>query len=151
MKNKIDCYGASVSMRISEAQIQWERFNAMLVINTIFIGLIGFSFGKDFIVPTPIKEFLPLFGIFLCVLWFKVTRRGFMWTQFWTETARKIEEKDVDKNQIRPFNDGLIHKIENKTLLNTSISSYLIIAIFALIYFALLLITISTFLNNLCI
>ena len=102
-------YKTSVNMRISEAQIQWERFNAMLVINTIFIGLIGFTFSNDFKIPIIIQKFIPLIGIFLCILWYRMTARGFMWTRFWTKEARKIEEKYCIKNQIKPFVDGKKH------------------------------------------
>lgn len=151
MKNKIDCYGACVNMRVSEAQIQWERFNAMLVINTIFIGLIGFTFSKDFNVPSPIKELLPLLGILLSILWYKVTKRGFMWTKFWTDEAREIEKENMSENKIRPFNEGLIHKIDNKAFLNTEWSSYFIIFIFLFLYLILFINNIILLINRFCV
>lgn len=51
-------YDICVNMRIAESQIQWERYNAILVVNTIFIGLIGFTFSKEFNVPVLVKQLL---------------------------------------------------------------------------------------------
>lgn len=48
MKNQSVQYNAAVNMRIAEAQIQWDRYSAMLVVNTIFIGFIGFTFSSEF-------------------------------------------------------------------------------------------------------
>lgn len=34
-------YAASVSLKDSESQIQWSRFNVLLLINTVFLGFYG--------------------------------------------------------------------------------------------------------------
>lgn len=60
-----------------------------------------------------------------------------MWAKFWTEEARKIEEKtETPQNRrlIQPFIDGNKYKSENNVLINTHLASYLIIIIFMLVY-----------------
>lgn len=143
MKNNLSAeYEASVSMRISESQIQWERYNAMLVVNTIVMGLIGLT-SDDFKIPFFIKQILPIIGILLCFLWSQMTKRGFMWTRFWTEEARKIEDITKDDNLIKPFNDGLMHKSYNESFFNTQLSSQVIIGIFIILY-------LTIFIWNIC-
>ena len=137
-------------MRIAESQIQWERYNAILVVNTIFLALIGFTFNSNSVVPIVVKQILPPLGIILCWLWFQVTKRGFMWTKFWTDLARTIEEKNGEKNQINPFMEGLIHKAKNETIINTQIASYLIIYIFISIYTVIFINNIIPYICCLC-
>lgn len=143
MKNNLNAeYEASISMRISESQIQWERYNSMLVVNTIVIGLIGFT-GGEFRIPLLVKQTLPVIGILLCLLWSQMTKRGFMWTRFWTEEARKIEDITIVDNLIKPFNDGLMHKAYNESFFNTQRSSQVIIWIFIIFY-------LTIFIWNIC-
>lgn len=44
-------YSSVLDLKNSEGEIQWNRYNAMLVVNTIFIGFIGFTYNKDFSFP----------------------------------------------------------------------------------------------------
>ncbi len=126
-------------MRIAESQVQWERFNAMLVVNTILIGLIGFASRQDSNIPTIIQIlFLPM-SIFICILWMKMTSRGFMWTKYWTDKARKIEEEYGDKMLVKPFIEGRKHKCDNEVVFNTQRSSELIIKIFIVLYASILI------------
>ncbi len=126
-------YEISVNMRISESQIQWERFNAMLVINTILIGFIGFTYSTEFKIPIFIQLFLSPMGIVLSLLWMRMTNRGFMWTKFWTDEARIIEEKNKEQI-IKPFKEGKIHKETNEVLVNTQLASKIIIYMFIVFY-----------------
>ena len=143
-------YDVCVNMRIAESEIQWERYNAMLVVNTIFIALIGLTFNPESVVPILVKQILPPMGIVLCLLWFQMTKRGFMWTKFWTDLARIIEEKYGNKNQINPFIEGLIHKAKNKTVINTKNASYFIICIFIGIYLIIFINNIIPYICCLC-
>ena len=131
-------YEACVNMRIAEGQIQWERYNAMLVINTIFMGFVGFTFSKEFNIPNLIKLTLPFLGILLCLLWLQMTQRGFMWVIFWTNKAREIEIFSGDKNSVRPFADGKKYKESHETTINTRFASYSIIAMFIGLYLLIL-------------
>jgi len=148
--NLVSEYEACVSMRIAESQIQWERYNAMLVVNTIFIGLIGFTFSSDFNFPILVKQVLSPLGIVLCLLWFQMTKRGFMWTKFWTDLARTIEEEHEIKNQINPFVEGLIHKSRHETILKTANASYLVIFIFVSIYLIIFANNMTSYIYDLC-
>lgn len=137
-------------MRIAESQIQWERYNAMLVVNTIFMTLIGLTLNPNSNVPILVKQILPPLGIILCLLWLQMTKRGFMWTKFWTDLARTIEDKHGHKNQINPFVEGLIHKIKNEAFINTKIASFIVIWIFIVIYLITLIDNIFPYLCNIC-
>lgn len=151
MKNSLKSeYEACINMRIAESQIQWERYNAMLVINTIFIGLVGFTYSTDFEIPLIIKQILSPLGIILCLLWLQMTKRGFMWTTFWTEKAREIEEKYGNKQQINPFIEGKKHKDANEVTFNTRMSSYSIIVMFIIIYLLIFINNILPYICDLC-
>lgn len=119
-KDSDSVYQSAVNMRIAESQIQWARYSAILVVNTIFIGLLGFTYSKEFAIPIIIQQLLPLLGIVLCLLWFRMTKRGFMWVKFWTDMAREIEEKGGDRNRLKPFVKGLKHKNSSEVIINTS-------------------------------
>lgn len=149
-------YTAAIALKCSEGEIQWNRYNAMLIVNTIFIGLIGFTFGKDINISQIVRFifwFTPIFGLLICESWYKMTERGFKWTQFWMEESNKIEQQF--EGQIDPVQEGkslrdlIGHGI-------TKSASLRIINIFKLIYvlifigniFSVCLITIHIFIQS---
>jgi hypothetical protein len=107
----------------------------MLVVNTIFIGLIGFSYSNEFRIPVLVRQALPALGIILCFLWFQMTKRGFMWIKFWISEANKIEKKYKDKkDMINPVLDGDEYRKLSTEPFTTKPSAYLVIGIFLIIY-----------------
>jgi len=81
-------YNAALNIHNNECQIQWNRFNALLVVNTIFVGLIGLTYNSDFTFPTLLNfllKLLPLAGLLICYWWWKVTMKGFYWIHKWIE------------------------------------------------------------------
>ena len=87
-------YSSALSLHNSQGEIQWTRFSAILIINTLLIGLIGFAYSKDFNFTIFLKIaflLIPIFGIYLCDLWYKISDRGFFWIDFWLISARELE------------------------------------------------------------
>ncbi len=105
-------YNAALELHNSECQIQWNRFSAMLVANTILIGFMGFTYSKDFVFPLFIRLFLvasPILGIIICIWWYKVTMKGFAWIKFWIGQMNEIENiisDPSDKNDPKPIHAG---------------------------------------------
>lgn len=155
MKNDAEPrYQASKDMRIAESQIQWERFSSMLIVNTIFIGLLGFTYSNEFEIPIIIQFLIPVLGIVLCLLWQRMTSRGFMWVKFWTDKAREIEKKNNGNHLINPFMEGKIFKEKNLVRINTQKAASIIIAMFIILYSVDLLIRAYPYIKlfvNLCV
>lgn len=127
-------YSSVLTMKASEGEIQWSRYNAMLVANTIIIGLISFTYTKDSIFPLLLQIifwFAPFLGILLCIVWHKMTERGFSWTKFWTDKAYDLE--GCIKGTVNPIQDGR-KKRDDMGAGYTKRVSLLIIDFFAVIY-----------------
>lgn len=138
-------YSAVLNLKASEGEIQWSRYNAMLVVNTLIIGFIGLSYKEDLTFSWLIKSllvFVPILGILLCRIWYQMTDRGFMWTKYWMLKANEIENEI--KSNTNPIQEGKeILEIIGEGI--TKKSSLLIIKIFTLVY---LLILINNFLPH---
>lgn len=124
-------YQAALSLFTSEGQIQWSRYNAMLVVNTILFGLISL---KDFTFPDFFQflfRLLPIFGLILCYSWHRMTERGFVWMNHWISEANKLEKQLG--GQLNPIQSGdeLRFKVGTNVIKNDSL---LIIKIIALLY-----------------
>ncbi len=132
-------YSSVLDLKNSEGEIQWNRYNAMLVVNTIFIGFIGFTYNKDFSFPWFFKIIFwltPVLGLLLCHLWYKMTERGFMWSEFWMTKANEIENQINGK--INPIKEG--KKLRDIIGAGaTKNASFIIINVFALIYVLMLI------------
>ena len=126
-------YQASLDLFKSEGQIQWSRYSTMLIVNTIFVGLISTTYNNSIFFKQNLL-FMPLAGILLCVLWFLMTKKGFVWINFWIVKARKLEKYINDKNNINSINQGNEFREQKHDLINTEVASYVVIAIIGFIY-----------------
>lgn len=135
-------YQASIGIFTSEGQIQWVRYSCMLLVNTILIGLIGASFDGGFRIPLILKflfSFVPIFGLILCYLWYRMTERGFNWMDFWITKARNIEYQIA--GEINPIQEGNDQRLSTENGV-TKKASLLVIKIFWIVYFVSLLINV---------
>lgn len=140
-------YLTAVNLRISEGEIQWSRYNAILIVNTIFITLLGLVYSVNFKLPHFKKELqliAPILGLVLCYLWHRVSKRGFKWIEFWMSKARKLEVYLKDRSEINPITLGNEFRSSNKVIINTELASFYIIIIFSLIYIFFLLVAIKS-------
>lgn len=134
-------YQAALSLFTSEGQIQWSRYGAMLLVNTLLFGLIGLdkniALSKSF---PMLFQSVPIFGLLLCYLWHRMTDRGFIWMNHWIHEANKLE--GIIKGQSDPIQNGeeLRLKIGGDVTRNAAL---LIIKIFILIYLLFTIINIG--------
>lgn len=129
-------YQSALERSAYEGSVLWSRYSAILIVNTIFIAIIGFSYSKEFD-KTILQNYLfriisPILGLLLCYLWYQVTNRGFIWMTHWIVEAAKIEEKEL-KGENNPLIAGkeLREKIGEGV---TEKASYIIILIIAIMY-----------------
>jgi len=147
-KTKIK-YQSAISIFNSEGQIQWARYNAMLLVNTALFGLTTFNLKNiELSSSTFFIQILfwlsPIFGLILCRSWYQMTNRGFIWIHHWISEANKLE--DEMKGQINPVINGkeFSSKIGGGV---TRKASLLIIKLFALLYFLMAINNIDSWIN----
>jgi len=138
-------YQIAVDKNISESEVLWNRFNAILVFNSILIAAIGLTYQDNILLPHLINIFLPIIGITSCVIWFFVTYRGFRSIYQWIECAREIEDKHLKEDTLilNPILYGNEKRGKRKfrKLFNTENASYLIIILTLGMYILFLIFT----------
>lgn len=131
-------YQVAIDKNTSEGEILWNRYNALLVFNSLLITGIGFLYKGDDkgALPTLIAFSLPIAGLVSCYLWFIVTHRSFQWIKYWITSARKIEEKYLidDNSDLNPISNGKNHKENIIGWPQTQAASYTLILITGAIY-----------------
>lgn len=135
-------YSAVLSLKSSEGEIQWSRYNAMLVINTIIIGFLGLAYNDGFYFPRLFNILfllIPIIGIIICFAWYQMTNRGFFWTKFWMKKAYEIEKQI--KSKVYPIQEGRDRRDDMGEGLTKNFS-LMIIILFGLIYAALFIINV---------
>jgi hypothetical protein len=85
-------YQAAIDLWLFSSGQAWERFNIMLAANSILIAAIGLSADTAGALLL-FRRFLPLTGLILCLLWFLLVKRSFDYAEYYTHSAREIEEK----------------------------------------------------------
>lgn len=130
-------YQEAIGLKNSEGEIQWHRFNAILIVNTILIGLIGLNDNNSLVyLPQYFKQYLPVSGFVICTLWLLMTWKGFKWMDIWMKEANILEESLPGGSD--PVKNGEKYK---SIVLKTSYAAYAIILIILIIYLVI-------FLNN---
>lgn len=138
-------YQVAIDKNISESEIQWSRYNAILFFNSILIAAIGFVYDNAFVGNILFKEslalFLPLFGLIICFLWLQMTIRGFQWIDHWIGTARKIEKNFLSDqcDDLNPILEGNEFSSRVVGWPRTPAGSYVLIVLIAILYIILLL------------
>lgn len=147
-------YQATIDLWSYEGQLIWSKYNALLVANSIVLAVIGLSFNSPNL-SSLILVGMPISGVLLCITWFLLTKRGFDNYKYWIFSARELEEKYLNppvKTVSRGghFTEGkkVLIEIDNKNKnyqmsyisrkLKAEWSSYLVIGIFAVMYFLIL-------------
>jgi hypothetical protein len=130
-------YSCVINLKTSESEVAWSKYNVMLVINTIFISFVSLKYNTSFSFSdffNLIFLLVPVFGLFLCVYWRRVTDRGYLWCSFWMNEANKLEKK------INGGTNPVIKGEKQRDLVGQGLTlkiSRSIINIFGLIYFLL--------------
>ncbi len=133
-------YQIAINKNISESEVQWNRYNAILVFNSILLTAIGLSYQNNINLPGLIVIFFPVAGLINCCLWYSMTSRGFQWIENWISFARNIEKKylkDVDLT-LNPVLNGNDYRKKDKSWLKTEAVAKILILIIAILYFIFL-------------
>ncbi len=148
-------YQVAITLWAYEGQLVWSKFNAMLLANSIVLAVIGLAISSQRELPM-FTIGMPIAGLIFCVLWFLITKRGFDNYTYWILSARELEEQhltDVVKIVSRGGNVAEGKKIKltingkNKDyqmswfgrLVRVEWASYLVIAVFAVMYIIILI------------
>jgi len=86
-------YQAAVSLVSSEGSNVWARYGHMLLINTIFVSVLGLTSNA----PQPEKNWIWIgissIGLGVCSLWWAVNDVGFRYFFYWVFAACELEER----------------------------------------------------------
>jgi len=96
-------YQAAVDLWIAEGEQIWTRFNAMLVVNSIIVAVIGFVLAGQRMLPV-ITVGLPIAGLIVCAVWFILMKRDFEYQSYLIHSAREVEERYL--NPIKTVSRG---------------------------------------------
>jgi len=155
-------YEAAIQMWYYYGEVLWQKYNALLVANSIVIAAIGFvSIGQDTF--SALSLILPVLGLILCATWFLIAVRGVAYHMYFMHSAREIEEEYL-ANEVKSlargklYGDGKWIKLrlggEPKCchqmsrwarLAKTRTLSYIVILMFALIYLVFLASSLNVF------
>lgn len=132
-------YNVSINKNNSESEILWNRYNAMLVFNSLLITAIGFTYQPGIKLPANVIPFLPIAGLISCFMWFIVTLRGFQWIDHWIISARKIEskyllEKTGEISDLDPINKGNEYRERVVGWPKTQFASFILIILIGSLY-----------------
>jgi hypothetical protein len=162
-------YQVAASLWIYEGGLIWSKFNALLVANSIILTAIGLAMSAPAgvrILPDVFSISMPILGIILCVFWWGITRRSFLYHRCWVLSAREAEElflknavrtatrggalargEDVEFDVGGPPNERTIYPLQS--FLRVETAAYIMICLFGLLYVILLTISSAILLNRL--
>lgn len=149
-------YETAVQLWIYEGELIWSKYNAMLVANSIVMGILGFAISSNNVsVPKYYMIGLGVVGIVLCLAWYQLMKRGYDTLIYWVFSALEIEATHLTPTleifqRGRKFSAGekvefLIgdKKLEHQAskthqLFRVSTMGNLVIGIFVLLYLVIL-------------
>jgi hypothetical protein len=143
-------YQVAVNLWIFFGELIWAKYNAMLVVNGIVAAAIGIVLTSTQPLAPSIMVGLSIIGLILCTLWAQLLSRGRAYLDPYISAARELEDRYLGILSIirrgNEFNAGktVLYEIDGKSVsvgmgfpankVRTGQASYLIIAVFALMY-----------------
>jgi len=85
-------YEAAIQLWMGETQNRMSEYNAMLVANSLILAAVGFSYQITNFYP-PVKYFLPIVGLAICLVWYMSGKRAVEQAIFHIYFARELEGK----------------------------------------------------------
>lgn len=124
-------------MYIHEAQLLWQRYNVLLVVNSMLLAMLGF-------VKLPFLSIsISLAGIITCFLWYQITVRGFASTVQWARELENMEKSLPDSLKVftrrRERISGSKRSWLSKNIFSVHKIAYCLIIIFFIMYVIFLL------------
>lgn len=131
-------------------ETSWSRFNAMVVANSIIIGMLALTLISDKKILFIFASVISIIGIILCILWFFLMKRDSEFQYYYSRSAGELEEylnkvetvrrghkfangeKVSIKNGLCPTELEMSWNLKTRSLINWVI--YLFIGIYFLIF-----------------
>ena len=148
-------YRAALDIWKAQTRLASSRFNAMIVVNSIVLGVIGLAIGGDRLLPVFFTRGLSLVGIVASLVWLHAHRRASQYNNYFLWSARELETYLADPvvtiSRGATFSEGneVVFTIDGEKkrlrlswfarIARTESFSYFAIAAFLLLYVALLL------------
>ena len=147
-------YQAAISMHNTENQEIWNRNMVMTIAQSIFVVAIFNIISKEeSIIYYGILSFV---GFIICIIWFLIVRNSFYHKKYWVMSARELEETHLSEpvkttSRGGKFSDGeeVVLTIDKKPYpmhksfnIKGETLSYMLIAIFAIMYFIIIIISV---------
>lgn len=144
-------YQVAVDLLKSEEEGIWARSNVMLLANSIAVTAISLGLTSEN-KPPILTIGLPIFGLFLCIMWIFLIKRGFDYRKYFVLSARELEahlpNSAIILSRGKIFADGKNVKFEipdEQTYqmsclarLSSENIAYLVIGAFIILYFHIL-------------
>jgi hypothetical protein len=86
-------YEMAINLWIFQAEQGWARFNIMLFVNSIILGIIGLFITDSNPKSLWLLPLLAIVGLLLCVIWFLFMKRETEYAYYYIRSARELEEK----------------------------------------------------------
>jgi hypothetical protein len=85
-------YDKAIQLWEVETASRHSEYNTMLVANSLILAAIGFSYQTTSFYP-PVKYFLPIVGLVICLVWYMSGKRAVEQAVFYIYCARELEGK----------------------------------------------------------
>jgi hypothetical protein len=126
-------YEVAAGLYMAENQLTWDRFNVMLVANSVVLAGAGVAGDEDNLFRPAVVS-LPIIGILLCIMWVLMMDRGFRYHDHWRDSAELIEDDlNIDEEKKTIKNARL------PGILRAHKFAYLVVGLFATVYLSMLI------------
>jgi len=112
-------YEMAITLWIFQAEQGWARFNIMLFVNSIILGVIGLIITGSNSQALWLLPFLAIVGLFLCVIWFLFMKRETEYAYYYIRSARELEEKYLS-DPVKTVSRGRLFAEGNEITIETS-------------------------------
>ena len=121
-------YEVAAGMYMAENQLTWDRFNVMLVANSVVLAGAGVAGDEDNLFRPAVVS-LPIIGILLCIMWILMMDRGFRYHDHWRNSAKLIEDDLSIDEKMKTIKNADIPGI-----LRAHKFAYLVVVLFTVVY-----------------
>jgi len=155
-------YQTTLTIWIAQTRMIWSRFNVMIVANSIILGAISLTIGDNHPLSASFTRPLCLVGFVVSLAWLHAYRRASQHNSYLLSSARELESYLADPvvtisrgamfsegNEVTLTIAGEKKKLRLSWLARTKLAetesfSYFVIAMFMVLYVALLFMVLST-------
>jgi len=112
-------YQMAITLWIFQAEQGWARFNILLFVNSILLGVIGFIITGSNSQALWLLPFLAIVGLSLCGIWFLFMKREAEYAYYYIRSARELEEKYLS-DTVKTVSRGRLFAEGNEVTIETS-------------------------------